>query len=555
MVVLACGFGLIGLAVASHLNTPTEPRRRAPRLDPTDPYTNIHAGDYVGPEACRECHAENYAKWRKHPHSRMNQNADEESVVGDFSGASIDYDGYRVVFERLEGDYVVSLHRGDVLARRYRVTRTVGSRLIQMYVGVQIHGPEPEGDPAYTQEAKLPFGYWFARERWYPESYFDTDFLPERGAEGEINLEIDQPKGFVSWEDNCLWCHNTYPYETRVRPGGLPGFRVALSTGTSDPATLDSLITLGISCESCHFGGRVHVADDDRPMRFVPSSPKLTTAYTVEEITTAQHDPTVIRAICKQCHSSGVRTYPDGTGTWNSREALEMEAGDCASEMLCTDCHNPHEASPLPGGGADDPAHLATCLRCHADYAKPDARRAHTRHTDAQASCLDCHMPRMVQGLSAVTRTHRIGSPTDAAMLSVGAPNACNLCHLDRSITWTVQELEKGWGAAVTLDPEATTVYGPDLSKSVGEAWLGHSAPVVRLIGADAHSRSTLVKEPLAKILANLSDRFAVNRMFAMFAIERLLGRRLDEEREYSPMADPAVREQQIKALRELLAR
>ena len=40
------------------------------RADLRTPYSNIHRGDYVGPKVCGECHEENYAAWRAHPHSR-----------------------------------------------------------------------------------------------------------------------------------------------------------------------------------------------------------------------------------------------------------------------------------------------------------------------------------------------------------------------------------------------------------------------------------------------------------------------------------------------------
>jgi hypothetical protein len=40
-------------------------------------------------------------------------------------------------------------------------------------------------------------------------------------------------------------------------------------------------------------------------------------------------------------------------------------------------------------------------------------------------------------------------------MLEVGAPNACNLCHLDRSIRWTLAALDTGWGVRLRAPPPA----------------------------------------------------------------------------------------------------
>ncbi len=75
----------------------------------------------------------------------------------------------------------------------------------------------------------------------------------------------------------------------------------------------------------------------------------------------------------------------------------------------------------------------------------------------------------------------------------------------------------------------------------------------MRLIAADAYSRSPEPARALPLLLRALDDRVAVNRMFALFAVERALGRRLDEE-EYAPLADPAERARQTAVLRTKVA-
>ncbi|HBP18010.1 MAG TPA: hypothetical protein DEA08_09480, partial [Planctomycetes bacterium] len=153
----------------------------------------------------------------------------------------------------------------------------------------------------------------------------------------------------------------------------------------------------------------------------------------------------------------------------------------------CTDCHDPHQPGP-PGGGPDQPAHVAACLECHQELATPARQEEHGQHSlGAGVSCLDCHMPRIVQGLEAVVRTHRVSSPGDPRMIEAGAPNACNLCHLDRSIAWTASALELGWGRRVS--PPAAA-YAGRLDAPVGQVWLASSTAIHRLGGADAYSRS-----------------------------------------------------------------
>jgi hypothetical protein len=311
----------------------------------------------------------------------------------------------------------------------------------------------------------------------------------------------------------------------------------------------DQLVTLGISCESCHFGGREHV-EEKRPIRYVPCGSNLLFARaTPELIRNARDSPYVINSICAQCHFADVSKYPNGAGTWNAREAIDLINGACGGQIKCTDCHDPHRPEP-PGGGPDSPAHIATCLNCHEQFQDAGARAKHTQHpTSSGVTCLDCHMPRMVQGLEEVVRTHQISSPTQIEMLREGAPNACNLCHLDRSIRWTVEALETGWGRKLTTEPQWLRAYQGNLDGPVGRAWLKHRVPIVRLVAAHAYARSPLGKSALPDLLETLNDSRAVNRMFGLFAVERVLGRRLNND-EYAPLASPDVRLKQVNALR-----
>ena len=80
--------------------------------------------------------------WRAHPHSRMNLSADEDTIRGDFDDRTVEYAGGRARFWTEDGEYFVDLFREEELHRRYRVTRTVGSRLTQMYIGVLMEGPD-----------------------------------------------------------------------------------------------------------------------------------------------------------------------------------------------------------------------------------------------------------------------------------------------------------------------------------------------------------------------------------------------------------------------------
>ena len=56
-------------------------------------------------------------------------------------------------------------------------------------------------------------------------------------------------------------------------------------------------------------------------------------------------------------------------------------------------------------------------------------------------------MPKKNMGLDyALTRYHRIGSPTDPARVERDRPLECALCHADKSVDALVGTMEPWWG-------------------------------------------------------------------------------------------------------------
>jgi formate-dependent nitrite reductase cytochrome c552 subunit len=88
------------------------------------------------------------------------------------------------------------------------------------------------------------------------------------------------------------------------------------------------------------------------------------------------------------------------------------------------------------------------CTQCHAEFTSTAALRQHTRHpAESEGSeCVSCHMPRIMDALMSRARTHRIDDIPNARMAEkLGpeqSPNACLLCHADKSVTWLQQQLE-----------------------------------------------------------------------------------------------------------------
>jgi hypothetical protein len=339
----------------------------------------------------------------------------------------------------------------------------------------------------------LPFGWWPRAGGWVPQSSFDPwldafdPFAPVR-----------EP-----WAERCPWCHSTYPFAQRVARASAHavghGFEQYFASAPGpDRLAVAEQITTGISCESCHLGGRAHAAG--QPIHFVPQglahrdeAPAFPATFAEE-----RRDPRVVNTVCAQCHSGPSPRLADGTALRNSSEALDLAASPCTG-IKCTDCHDPHRADAR----GDEARAIATCSRCHAAQADP----SHAGAGHAEATCLDCHMPRIVMGIDRYVRTHRISAPTNLAL------SACNLCHLDRSARWTSDELRRGW------DAKTARVDGDE---AMGDVWLASRSPAIRLIAAQAYARSPLGRFALTRIQRGLSDKLAYVQAWTLFAIDEI---------------------------------
>lgn len=503
--------------------------------EPAD--SNIAARDYLGPAACGECHPEQHARWQASLHAAMNRRAEAAAVIGDFD-AHLAYAGGQARFTREGGAHVMTLARGG-RAVRYRVTRTIGARGLQEYVGIEDGGP--------GHEVRLPMGWWPARGGWFPQPYFDP-WLDEDAV--DPYAPVREP-----WAERCPWCHSTYPFELRIarasaRPVGHGLERHFASAPGGDRLALERQVTVGISCESCHLGGRAHAAG--APITFVPVGAAARPGAPVPAgFADERRDPAIVGAVCAQCHSGPSPRFPDGAALRNSSESLDLAAGACAG-LRCTDCHDPHGGIAAEGGGdgaagarsraAVEARAIAACTGCHARLAD-DPEHAGAGH--GAVTCLDCHMPRLVMGIDRHVRSHRISSPTDPAMLGP-APNACNLCHLDRSLGFTLDALARRRG--VRIDP-AGLAAPLDLDTPAGGLWLRSPSPGVRLIAAAAHARSALGRPALRELLGGLDDDLAYVRAWTQLAVEAILGRRLAPA-EYDARAPREVRRAQLERLR-----
>jgi predicted CXXCH cytochrome family protein len=484
----------------------------------------------------------------------MNALANPASVKGDFSGkAGIAYRGGRATFAREGGTYLMRLERGSV-RRTYQVNQTIGSRFFQYYVGKQLEGPEPRGHPFYTRDHVLPFGYWLSQREWVPVVHIGPEVPDDQRP--DPYAPPDAGNYYADYAVGCNSCHTTFAlgdqFARRTRQMGqhaplnlhwsLRGYLeethpelIPVLGGRPGQAQPDNpmraweapkhAITLGVSCEACHLGAKEHVASGGRvPPKFFPASPHLFVEKQGPTLDFGRtHDN--VNWACGRCHTGPRPRYAAGMSTWNSVEYWDAVQGACYPRMRCVDCHNPHRAiGPRWTATADHDD--AVCLKCHENL-KPAAKRlAHTHHPAGSegARCMSCHMPRINEGLEDMVRTHMICSPTRADMIEAGQPNACNLCHTDRPIDWTLGRLKEWYGKS--YDETKVAAAYPERGLPVALGRLKYGNPAVRLSATAALTRAHDLKA-LPQLLDGLDDPYLVNRQFTAKGLQEMLGVRL----------------------------
>src|SRR5205823_5952240 len=129
-------------------------------------------------------------------------------------------------------------------------------------------------------------------------------------------------------------------------------------------------------------------------------------------------------------------------------------------------------------------------------------------------------------GLQAVVRTHTIFSPTNPHMIESNQMNACNLCHVEQSIDWTLTHL-KSWYRK-TFRESGINAFDPGRDQPAAIGWLKSDNESVRLVAADALARAE-ARWALPELIRALDDPFLLNRQFARIGLEKMLRVKLSD--------------------------
>ena len=343
------------------------------------------AAGFADPASCRECHEKEYVEWRGSQHDMAMQEANENTVLGDFNDSEFTYFEVTSRFYRKGDGYFVSTDGPDGQMTEYEIKYVFGITPLQQYL-IEF----PDGKMQCLGVA------WDSIEKRWFHLYPDD------------NVKYDDALHWTgiyqNWNYMCAECHSTDLFKNY------------------DPETKQYNTTwreINVNCQACHGPSEEHVrwaiADEaGRPTKYTKTGQMIDmTSTSVQQV-----------EACAPCHSRRSRISLD---SWYNRsfydifmpsllrEPLYHADGQILDEVYvyasflqskmyhsgvrCSDCHNPHTLTFRAEGNA-------LCVRCHqpvaddvtAQFAEMplkdyDSEKHHFHKAGTEGSwCVDCHM-------------------------------------------------------------------------------------------------------------------------------------------------------------------
>lgn len=367
---------------------------------------------YTGSAACKSCHQDIYERWSK---TRManavrDPKVHPDAIIPDFS----------------QPNPLVTFTRNDIAF-------VYGSGWKQRYF-------RKVGDDYYPYPAQwdvnnkkwLPYHVPSAGGDWWAPFYPDPGDNSARPTgplcDGchSVNYDITTHVP-TEWNVGCERCHGA----------GSEHVAHPVRDNILNPSRMD-YVHANDTCIQCHSQGRplknpIAGKYYDWPVGFHVGL-DLSAYWKLEE---------------HKLGETGFTHFADGTAHKNRMQGNDfVQSLMYARGVTCFSCHDPH-GSANQASLREPPKDI--CLSCHGPNTQNGPHdvsiEAHTHHPVGSPGdqCVACHMPAIEQTIANINvsaHTFRFITPSQSDALRI--PNACNLCHADKTTAWATDALN-GW--------------------------------------------------------------------------------------------------------------
>jgi len=448
---------------------------------------------FVGSTECRDCHNREFDNWEGSHHDLAMDVANETTVLGDFDDAEFTIHGITSRFYKKDNKYFVHTNgpRGEM--GDFEITHTFGWYPLQQYLV-----PFPGG-----RLQTLPIAWDVQQEKWYrvpPTEPIDPDDW------------LYWTNAAQNWNGMCAQCHSTnleknYDIETD-----------SYNTTWSD---------IDVGCEACHGPGSDHVEWATMAEMARPKVANFKLVQQTSGISSREHVE-----LCAPCHSrrgsmgddAHVKSdlldnylpslltedlyFADG----QILEEVYVYASFTQSKMYrhdvrCSDCHDVHSIKLVKEGND-------LCLQCHR-AAQYDTREHHFHKQESEegepiksaggeilfevgtgAQCVQCHMPGRYYMGPDYRPDHSFRIPDPSLNAAIGSPDACLRCHVDQQPQWSIETVDKWYGAGQTQHYGNIIARGREQDPRAGEELVRLATDPLYPVIVRATALSLLVNYP-----------------------------------------------------------
>ncbi len=379
---------------------------------------------------CAACHQKEFEQWAGSDHAWAWRQIDAALDSEPFHGQHIKAHGEELSFRT---DRQGSLWLRDAVGgQEFQVHSVLGRRPLVQYLVKGKDGGLHTPSAAWDTEKREWFDVFAGDER------LNHEGQAERRT-GDWGHWLGRG---MNWNSQCAWCHMTE-------------FRKGYNQDTD---TYHSVWKEpGVSCIQCH--PLAAQADAKNGCLADAATRKLTSKQIHDNCATCharreelddtfragdafdEHFRLELPLIEGIFHPNGMQRDEDYCET-GLRLSKMGQAG-----VTCIDCHDPHTAElKLP---QED---NSLCLRCHATGTLVNSTPApvidmktHTPcPTDSSGGrCVECHMPTSPYMARDPRRDHSFNAPDAQLSAELGIPNACTMCHRDKSNEWAAEHISR----------------------------------------------------------------------------------------------------------------
>ncbi len=412
----------------------------------SDKSNMLHEGaTFIGKERCVDCHKIEYDQWQQSDHKKAMEIATDSSVLGDFNDSKfVSLNGNETLFFKKDGKFFVKTEGVGGKIQDYEITHTFGYTPLQQYL-------IPFEDGKYQC---LPIAWNTDKSEWYslPDMiYPEEDLTPTNW--------LYWTNGGQNWNGMCAECHST-----KLKKNYDP-ITKSFNTTYSE---------INVSCEACHGPGSAHEDWANLPEMARTTENNLGLIVKTSGINNREYVE-----LCTRCHARrsqfgnfehgrddlldsmlptllNENYHPDGQileEDYVYGSFIQSKMFD--NDVQCNDCHNVHTGKLVLEDNA-------LCAQCHRTdiydtkehhfhkYKEEDGDPIVLKDKNIEVGegvlCIKCHMPGQYYMGVDYRPDHSIRVPRPDLTISIGTPNACNDCHVDKTPKWAEEYITKWYG-------------------------------------------------------------------------------------------------------------